>query len=104
MGFFDVSASDYIRELPVLCYPSQGKVHLHLFWGNVWLILHGFIRQNYHLKQSNRYPFFLIMVNYPIFSLKYHILYFQMYFQYLSFLPKYPNNVSKAGNILQFLE
>ena len=44
------------------------------------------------------------MVNYPIFLLNYLILYFQMYFQYLFFLQKYPNNVSKTGNILQFME
>ena len=31
--------------------------------------------------------------NYPIFSLNCHILYFQMYFQYLFFSKKYPNNV-----------
>ena len=37
------------------------------------------------------YPFFLIIVNYPIFSLNYHIISFQMYFQYSSFLLKYPN-------------
>ena len=30
------------------------------------------------------------MVNYPIFLINYHILYFQMYYQYLFFLQKIP--------------
>ena len=40
----------------------------------------------------------------PYFSFIVQILYFQMYFQYLSFLQKYSNNVSKTRNILQLLE
>ena len=51
------------------------------------VILHDFIRQNYHKNQSDRYPFFLVLVNYPIFLINYHILYFQMYYQYF-FLEK----------------
>ena len=35
------------------------------------------------------------MVYYPIFLINYHILYFQIYYQYLFSLQKYPNNVSK---------
>ena len=42
------------------------------------------------------------MVNYPIFSLNYHILYFWMYFQYFSFLQKYPNNLSKRVTFCNF--
>ena len=56
---------------------NQGKLPLPLFGGNFWVFLHDFIRQNYHKKWSNRYPFLLIMVNYPIFSLNDHILCFQ---------------------------
>ena len=37
------------------------------------------------------------MVNYPIFLINDHILYFQMYYQYLFFLQKNPNNVSKKN-------
>ena len=40
------------------------------------------------LKTVKSSPFFLIMVNYHIFSLNYHILYFHMCFQYISFLKK----------------
>ena len=92
-------------ELPLLCYHSIRVNYPYPFLGVIVLvILHYFNWQNYHKNQSYCYPFFLIMVNYPIFSLNDHILYFQMYFQYLSFLQKYPNNVSKTCNILQFLE
>ena len=92
-------------ELPVLCYHSiRGDYHYPFLGVIVSVILHYFIRQNYHKNQSDRYPFFLIMINYQIFPINYHILYFQMYSQYLSFLQKYPNNVSKTYNILQFLE
>ena len=45
-------------------------------------------------NQSDSYPSFLIMANDPIFLINYHILYFQMYYQYLFSLPKYQNNVS----------
>ena len=82
----------------------QGNLPLPLFGGNFSVILYDLFRQNYHKNQSDRYPFPLIRVNYPIFPINYHILYFQMYFQYLSFLQKHPNNASKPSKILQFLE
>ena len=54
-------------ELPVLRYHiirvNSSYPFLGIFF---WVILHDFIRQNYHKNQSNRYPFFLIMGNYPI--------------------------------------
>ena len=83
-------------ELPVLRYHGIRDNYQYPFLRVIVLaILHDFIRQNYHKNQSERYPFFLIMVNYPISLVNYHILYFQMYYQYLFFLSKYPNNVSK---------
>ena len=58
----------YIWELTVLCYHRIRVNHPYPFLGvNFWVILHDFIRQNYHKNQSNRYPFPLIMVNYLIF-------------------------------------
>ena len=36
---------------------NQGKLPLFLFCGIFGVILHDFIRQNYHKNQSNRYPF-----------------------------------------------
>ena len=91
----------HIWELPVLRYHSIRVIYQHPFWGVIFLvILHDFIRQNYHKNLSYRYPLPLIMVNYPIFPINYHNLYFQMYFQYLFFLQKYPNNVSKKCKIL----
>ena len=85
-------------ELPVLCYHGiRGTYHYPFLGVNFSVILHDFIRNNYHKNQSDRYPFFLIMVNYPTFLINYHILNFQMYYQYLSFLRKYPNNVSEKN-------
>ena len=82
-------------ELPVLRYHSITVNYHYPFLGVIVLvILHDFIRQNHHKKLSYRYPFFLIMVNYPIFPLHDPILYLQMYYQYLFILQKYPNNVS----------
>ena len=83
-------------ELPVLRYHIiRGNYH-YPFLGIIFLvILHDFIRQNYQTNQSDRYTFFLVMVNYQIFLINDHILYFQMYYQYLLFLPKYLNTVSK---------
>ena len=46
---------------------NQGKIPLPLLGVIFWVILHDFIGQNYHKSQSKNYPFFLIMVNYPIF-------------------------------------
>ena len=92
-------------ELPVLRYHSIRVIYHYPFLGVTFsVILHDFIRQNYHKNQADRYPFVLIMANYPIFPINYHILYFYMYFQCLSFLQKYLNNVSKTCKILQFLE
>ena len=85
-------------ELPVVNYHGiRGNYHYPFFWVIFLVILHDFIWKNYHRNQSDRYPFFLIMVNYPTFLINDHILNFQMYYQYLFFLPKYPNNVSKKN-------
>ena len=78
-------------ELPVGNYHgNSGNYHYPFFW----VILHDFICKNYHENQSDRYPFFLIMVNYPTFLINYHILNFQMYYQYLFYLLEYPKNAS----------
>ena len=45
----------------------SGKINLTPFRGDFFVILYDFIRQNYHKNQSDRYPFFLIIVNYPVF-------------------------------------
>ena len=88
--------SDHIWELPVGNYHGiRDNYHYPFFWVIVSVTLHDFIWKNYHRNQSDRYPFFLIIVNYPTFLINYHILNFQMYYQYLYFLPKYPNTVSK---------
>ena len=79
---------------------NQGKFTLPLFGGNFV----SFYQTKLPLKTVKSLPFSLIIVNFLIFSLNYHILYFQMYFQYFSFLQKYPINISKTGNILQSLE
>ena len=82
-------------ELPVPCYHGIRSNYHYSFLGVICLvILHDFIRQNYHKNQSDRYPFFLIMVNYPTFFINYHILNFQMYYQYFIFLIEYPKNAS----------
>ena len=73
---------------------QEVKLPLPLFGGIFWVILHDFIRQNYK-KNSQTLPFFLNLFNCSIFSLNCHIVYFKMYFQYFSFLQKYPNNVLK---------
>ena len=91
-------------ELPVLRYHSiRGNYNYPILGVTFLVFLHDFIRQNYHKNQSDRYPFFLIMVNYPTFLINYHILNFQMYYQYLFFLLEYPNNALKK-NYWQFLE
>ena len=81
-------------ELPVLRYHGiRGNYHYPFLGVIVSVILHDFIRQNYHKNMSDCYPFPLIMVNYPIFFINYHILNFQMYHQYFIFLIEYPKNV-----------
>ena len=68
-----------------------------------WVSLHDFIKQNYQ-KNSQIITIFPYYGKFPYFSLNCHILYFQMYLQYFSFLQKYMNNESKTGNILQFFK
>ena len=71
-------------ELPGGNYHGiRGNYHYPFLGVKYLVILHDFIRKNYHKNQSDRYPFFLIMVNYPTFLINYHILNFQMYYQYL---------------------
>ena len=85
----------HIWELPVLRYHSiRGNYHYPFLGVTFLVILHDFIRQNYHKNQSDRYPFSLIMVNYPTFFINYHILNFQMYYQYFIFFIEYPKNAS----------
>ena len=81
---------------------KKGKSPLSLFGGIFGVILHDFIKQNHHKKQSNRYPFFLIVVNYPILSLNDHILYFQMCFQHFSFFQKYRTIYQKRVTFCNF--
>ena len=87
---------EHIWELPVLRYHSiRGNYH-YPFWGVIVLvILHDFIRQNYHKNQSDPYPFSLIMVNHPIFSFKLPQFIFSDVLSIFIFLQKHPNNVSK---------
>ena len=74
---------------------ASGLITITPFGGVIFsVVLHDFIRQNYHKNQSDRYPFFLIMVNYPTFLINYRIFNFQMYYQYLFFLLEYPKNAS----------
>ena len=55
-------------ELPVLRYHGvRGNYHYPFLGVICSVILHESIRQNYHKNQSYRYPFFLILVNYPTF-------------------------------------
>ena len=73
-------------ELPVIHYHNiRVFYHYSFLWVKVLVILHYFIRQNQHKKNSDCYHFFLIMVNYPIFPINDHILYFRCIFNiYLS--------------------
>ena len=78
-------------ELPVGNYHGiRGNYHYLFFGVTVLVILHDFICENYHENQSDRYPFFLIMVNYPTFLINYHNLIFQMYYQNLFLFLEYP--------------
>ena len=88
---------------PLSVTTESGELPLPFFGGNFGVILHDFFRPNYHKNQSNCKPFFLTIVNYPIFSLDYHIYVFRKNIKIFSFPKKYPNNLSKMGNILQFL-
>ena len=73
---------------------TRGNYHYPFFWVIVWVILHDFICKNYHENQSDRDPFFLIMVNYPSFLINYPIINFQMYYQNLFLFLEYPKNAS----------
>ena len=80
---------------PLIFTTASGVITITpFFWVIVLVILYDFICKNYHENQSDRYPFFLIMVNYPTFLINYHILIFQMYYQNLFFLLEYPKNAS----------
>ena len=64
-------------ELPVLCYHIIRVNYLYPFWGVIFgVILHGFIRQNYH-KTSQIVTLFPRYGKLPYFSLNNHILCFQ---------------------------
>ena len=81
-------------ELPVLRYHSiRGNFYYPFLGVIISVILHDFIRQKFHKNQSDSYPFSLVMVNYPTFLINYHILYFQMYNQYLFIFQEYSNNL-----------
>ena len=94
---YDSSSGHHRWELPVLRYHRIRVNYPYPFVGVKCWVIFMILLDKITIKESNRYPFFLIMVNYPIFSLNDHILYFQMYFQYFSFLSKHLNNVSKNG-------
>ena len=92
-------------ELPVLRYHGiRGNYHYPILGVLFSVILHGFIRQNYHKNQSDRHPFPLIMVNYPTFLINSHIYIFRciinIYFSSQSTRTMYRNKIE----ILQFLE
>ena len=92
-------------ELPVIRYHSiRGNYHYPFLGVLFSVILHDFIRQNYHKNQSDPYPFPLITVNYPIFPINYHNLYFQMYYQYLFFSKNTRTMYQNKFKILWFLE
>ena len=58
---------DHRWELPVFHYHSVRVYYAYPFLGAIfWVNLHNFIRQNYQ-KTVISLPFFLVMVNYPIF-------------------------------------
>ena len=82
---------------------ASGVITITPFEGIFLVSLHDFTRQNYHKNQSDCYPLFLIMVNYPTFLINYYILNFQMYYQYLFFLLEYLKNGSFFSS-RQFLE
>ena len=68
-------------ELSIGNYHSiRGNYHYPFLGVLFKVILHDFIRNNYHKYQSDRYPFFLIMVNYPTFLINYNILNCQIYY------------------------
>ena len=82
-------------ELSVLRYHSiRGNYH-HPFLGVIFRWFCMILLDQITIKSVRLLPFSFIMVNYPIFPINDHIFYFQMYYQYLFFLPKYPNIVSK---------
>ena len=69
-------------ELPVGNYHgNSGNYHYPFFRVIFRKILHDFICKNCHENQSDRYPFFLIMANYPSFLMNDHNINFQMYYQ-----------------------
>ena len=80
---------------------NQGKLPLPLF-GGIFGQFYMILLEKITIKTIQIVTLFPHYGKLPYFSLNDQILYFQMYFQYLSFLLKYPNNVSKMGNILQF--
>ena len=92
-------------ELPVLRYHRiRGNYHSPFLVVNFSVVLHNFIRKNYHKNLSDRYHHFLIMVNYPIFLINSHILHFQMYYQLVFSSQSTRTMYRKKIEILQFLE
>ena len=79
-------------KLPVLRYHRIRFNYPYPFLGVIfWVILHAFITQNYHRKQSNCYPFSLIMVNYPIFFKWPHFMFSEKWTKY----PLSPKNTKQ---------
>ena len=67
-------------ELPVLCYHGiRGTYHYPFLGVNFSVILHDFIRNNYHKNQSDRYPLFFIASKYHIY-LGFMVYYWLMLF------------------------
>ena len=75
---------------------NQGKSPLPLFRGIFWVILHAFIRQNYH-KISQIVTLFTHYGKLPYFSLNYHILCTQKNVQNIFFPKKIHEQFIKNG-------
>ena len=68
------------------------------------IILHGFIRNNYH-KNSQTVTLFPLDGKFPFFLLEITIFHvFREMYKIFTFPKHYPDNLSKTDNIVQFLE
>ena len=84
---------------------ASGVITITPFWGVIFsVILHDFIRKNYHKNQSDRYPFFPHNAKLPDFSYKLPHFKFLDVLSIFIFPPKVPEQCIGKNLILQFLE
>ena len=103
--FLQLKYENHTWELPVLCYHRIRVNYPYPFWGvNFMVIFCMVLLHKIIIKHFNRYPFFVIRVNYPIISLNDHIICFQKNAQNYFFPKKKTGHFIKNCGYFDFVK